>query len=75
MVVGPLGLAPSSWSKFSTVNQRSCDYCFRKDAGVSTTTTSELALLRGYHPRKFVSDGTARPLSGLYRVLLAAEHG
>jgi hypothetical protein len=49
---GTLGLAPRSWSKFSTVNQRSCDGSFGRMAGVSTKTTSELALLRGYHPTK-----------------------
>ncbi|CAG8016700.1 unnamed protein product [Penicillium salamii] len=30
MFMGPLGLAPRSWSKLSTVNQRSCDGCFWK---------------------------------------------
>jgi hypothetical protein len=30
MFMGPLGLALRSWSKFSTVNQRSCDGCFWK---------------------------------------------
>ncbi|CAG8168580.1 unnamed protein product [Penicillium nalgiovense] len=31
MVLGPLGLAPRSRSKISTVNQRSCDGRFWKD--------------------------------------------
>ncbi|CAG8181802.1 unnamed protein product [Penicillium nalgiovense] len=34
MFMGPLGLAPRSWSKFSTVNQRSCDGCFCKDGRI-----------------------------------------
>ncbi|CAG8906575.1 unnamed protein product [Penicillium nalgiovense] len=34
MFMGPLGLAPRSWSKFSTVNQRSCDGCFWKDGRI-----------------------------------------
>jgi hypothetical protein len=31
MVLGPLKLVARSWSKTSTVNQTSCDGCFRKD--------------------------------------------
>ncbi|CAG8907173.1 unnamed protein product [Penicillium nalgiovense] len=37
---------------------------FVRMAGLSTTTTSELALLRGYHPTEICSDGTARTQSG-----------
>lgn len=31
LVVGPLGLAPTSWCEIYIVIQRSCDGCFRKD--------------------------------------------
>ncbi|CAG8158434.1 unnamed protein product [Penicillium nalgiovense] len=34
MFMGPLGLAPRSWSNFPTVNQRSCDGCFWKDGRI-----------------------------------------
>jgi hypothetical protein len=76
MAVGPLELALRSWSKFSTVNQRSCDGCFWKDGrGIyydyeRTSTPARISP----HGNSF-QVALLDPKLGLYRVLLAAEHG
>jgi hypothetical protein len=69
MFMGPLGLAPRSWSKFPTVNQRSCDGCFWKDGRIVYYDYERTSTPAGdITQRKFVSDGTTRTRPGFNRV-------
>jgi hypothetical protein len=52
MVSGPLGLALDPGANFPSSINAHVMVAFGRMAGVSTTTTSELALLRAYHPTK-----------------------
>jgi hypothetical protein len=52
MVLGPLGLALGPGANFLPSTKPHVMVAFGRTAEVSTTTTSELVLLRGYHPTK-----------------------
>lgn len=79
MFMGPLGLAPRSWSKLSTVNQRSCDDCFWKHGRIVYYDYERTSAPAGISPNGN-SFQTAllepnRVSIGFNRILLSAEHG
>ncbi|CAG8145341.1 unnamed protein product [Penicillium nalgiovense] len=79
MFMGPLGLAPRSSSKLSTVNQRSCDGCFWEDGRTVYYDYERTSAPAGISPNRN-SFQTAllepnRVQSGCNRVPLSAEHG